>query len=51
MSEEHQPDWQVILDKLEATYDYDAATKTASYQSVSEIKRVFEDPTIEICSR
>ena len=44
MSEENQPDWQVILDKLEASYDYDAATKTASYQSVSEIKRVFEDP-------
>lgn len=29
---------------LDYHYEHDMATKTASYQSVSEIKRVFEDP-------
>ncbi|MCK8616818.1 helicase-exonuclease AddAB subunit AddA [Fructobacillus sp. M158] len=30
--------------KLSYRYPYEAATKTAAYQSVSEIKRLFEDP-------
>ena len=29
---------------MEAKYPYEAATTTTSYQSVSEIKRLFEDP-------
>lgn len=29
---------------IEATYDYEAATRTTSYQSVSEVKRLFEEP-------
>lgn len=29
---------------LETSYDYQAATRTTSYQSVSEIKRIFEEP-------
>lgn len=32
------------LARLDYQYPYDLATKTTNYQSVSEIKRVFEDP-------
>ncbi|MGY3766498.1 helicase-exonuclease AddAB subunit AddA [Vagococcus vulneris] len=33
-----------VIDCLDYAYPNSAATKTTSYQSVSEIKRVFEDP-------
>ncbi|MGX7013748.1 helicase-exonuclease AddAB subunit AddA [Vagococcus silagei] len=33
-----------VTDVLSFEYPYDQATKTTSYQSVSEIKRMFEDP-------
>ncbi|WP_274457980.1 helicase-exonuclease AddAB subunit AddA [Fructobacillus sp. CRL 2054] len=37
-------DAQLLKDKLSYRYLYEAATKTAAYQSVSEIKQLFEDP-------
>ncbi|MFC4760757.1 helicase-exonuclease AddAB subunit AddA [Fructobacillus durionis] len=37
-------DAQLLKDKLSYRYPYEAATKTAAYQSVSEIKQLFEDP-------
>ncbi|MDH6365009.1 ATP-dependent helicase/nuclease subunit A [Enterococcus sp. PF1-24] len=41
-------DWQVqAMELLNFNYPYSEATKTTSYQSVSEIKRLFEDPDNE----
>ncbi|KAF1296585.1 helicase-exonuclease AddAB subunit AddA [Enterococcus sp. JM4C] len=37
-------DLQKVAQRLDYRYEYDAATQTTSYQSVSEIKRLFEDP-------
>ena len=37
-------DAELLKDKLSYAYPYQAATKTAAYQSVSEIKQLFEDP-------
>lgn len=37
-------DWQQILT---FNYPYESATRATSYQSVSEIKRLFEDPDLE----
>ncbi|MGM0124168.1 helicase-exonuclease AddAB, AddA subunit [Enterococcus sp. AZ194] len=37
-------DLQKVAQRLDYMYEYDAATQTTSYQSVSEIKRLFEDP-------
>lgn len=35
---------QAVLQVLNLQYDYQAATMTTAYQSVSEIKRLFDDP-------
>lgn len=46
-SSAHTPDPQMIRQaeaRLDFHYPYELATKTTNYQSVSEIKRVFEDP-------
>ncbi len=46
-----------VVDRLDFTYDEIDATKTTSYQSVSEVKRLFEDPdnqelpTLELMNR
>lgn len=37
-------DFEQMRQVLEYQYEFDAATKTTAYQSVSEIKRQFEDP-------
>ncbi|MDE1548786.1 helicase-exonuclease AddAB subunit AddA [Jeotgalibaca caeni] len=37
-------DYQMAVRLMEATYPHEMATRTTSYQSVSEIKRLFEDP-------
>ena len=37
-------DWSSVL---AFDYDYDAAVRATAYQSVSEIKRLFEDPDLE----
>lgn len=36
-----------VVDRLNYQYKNTSATKTASYQSVSEIKRLFEDPDLK----
>ena len=38
---------QQMLQKIQQEYQFDAESKTTSYQSVSELKRVLEDPIIE----
>ncbi|HJB24073.1 MAG TPA: helicase-exonuclease AddAB subunit AddA [Candidatus Jeotgalibaca pullicola] len=37
-------DFETAVKLMEAEYPHEAATQTTSYQSVSEIKRLFEDP-------
>lgn len=37
-------DYKLAKKLMETTYPHEAATATTSYQSVSEIKRLFEDP-------
>lgn len=37
-------DQDLLLDKLSYSYPFEQATQTAAYQSVSEIKQLFEDP-------
>lgn len=39
-----QPDLMRVKERLDFVYPYEKATMTTSYQSVTEIKRVFEDP-------
>lgn len=39
-----QEDFEAVKDLLEHRYAHQAATHTTSYQSVSEIKRLFEEP-------
>ncbi len=36
-----------IVDRLNFNYSHESATRTTSYQSVSEIKRLFEDPDMK----
>ncbi len=38
---------QQMLQKIQQEYPFEAESKTTSYQSVSELKRVLEDPIIE----
>ncbi|WP_227807220.1 helicase-exonuclease AddAB subunit AddA [Jeotgalibaca dankookensis] len=40
----HLSDYQLAQALMEADYPHQTATRTTSYQSVSEIKRLFEDP-------
>ena len=42
---------QQMLQTIQQDYQYDAESKTTSYQSVSELKRVLEDPIIEELSQ
>ncbi|BCA85868.1 ATP-dependent helicase/nuclease subunit A [Enterococcus saigonensis] len=42
--ESMEPDLTVVKERLDFIYPYEKATQTTSYQSVTEIKRVFEDP-------
>lgn len=44
---EKNPQVDLAIGLMTARYDYPLATQTTSYQSVSEIKRVFEDPDME----
>lgn len=37
--------WDDHLQKMDAPYRFAAATRTTGYQSVSELKRLFEDPS------
>ncbi len=39
-----EEDYQAAIALMEAKYGHEIATRTTSYQSVSEIKRLFEDP-------
>lgn len=40
--------WEAKLEKMwEASYPYELATRSSSYQSVSELKRLLEEPRIE----
>lgn len=36
-----------LMTLLEGSYQFDLATKTSSYQSVSELKRLYEEPAID----
>ena len=42
---------QQMLQTIQQEYQFDAESKTTSYQSVSELKRVLEDPIIEELSQ
>ena len=42
--EQDKLDFTNLKDILEYKYEYTSATKTTAYQSVSEVKRLFEDP-------
>ena len=42
---------QQMLQTIQQDYQFDAESKTTSYQSVSELKRVLEDPIIEELSQ
>lgn len=44
IKEHTQADLTTVKKRLDFIYPYEKATQTTSYQSVTEIKRVFEDP-------
>ncbi|MDR0690980.1 MAG: helicase-exonuclease AddAB subunit AddA [Streptococcaceae bacterium] len=45
--QEYAEEIKIAKQRLDFHYFYDKATKTATYQSVSELKRVFAEPDIE----